>query len=139
MKKIIITLAAIFGLAIAASAANYSIDESSIDSMFADAVEMTVATSDATASAEASVKIGSSVNPVVAWILSFIPVTGWLAIHRMYMGTSVLAVILNIVTGAGFGIVYVVDWVVLLIKVIDGSGIGEYCGNPRWWMWANII
>lgn len=56
----------------------------------------------------------------------------------MYLGTSPLAVILNIVTGGGFGIVYVVDWVVLLLGVIDGS-VSKYVNNPRWWMWANII
>jgi hypothetical protein len=56
----------------------------------------------------------------------------------MYMGTSILAVILNIVTGAGFGVVYVIDWVMLLIGVLDNN-IGQYCNNGRWLMWADII
>ena len=56
----------------------------------------------------------------------------------MYMGTSPLAVILNIVTGDGFGIVYVIDAVMLLLGVLDDN-IAPYCNNPRWWMWADII
>ena len=56
----------------------------------------------------------------------------------MYMGTSAHAIILNIVTGGGFGVVYVVDAVMLLLGVLDNN-ISQYCNNGRWLMWANII
>lgn len=139
MKKIFLTLIAVLAVAFAANATSYTMDESALDALIESSVEVApAAMAPASDLSSASVKLGSGSEPIVAWILSFIPVTSWLAIHRMYMGTSPLAIILNIVTGAGFGIVYVVDWVALLIGVLDG-GIGQYCNNPRWWMWADII
>lgn len=138
MKKVILCLIAVLGLGIAASAANYTIDEQSIDAMIEMAEEVTPAAMEAQGATDVTIHLGNGAQPIVAFLLSIFPVTSWLAIHRMYMGTSILAVILNIVTGAGFGVVYVVDWVMLLIGVLDNN-IGQYCNNGRWWMWANII
>lgn len=138
MKKVILCLIAVLGLGIAASAANYTIDEQSIDAMIEMAEEVTPAAMEAQGATDVTIHLGNGAQPIVAFLLSIFPVTGWLAIHRMYMGTSILAVILNIVTGAGFGVVYVIDWVMLLIGVLDNN-IGQYCNNGRWWMWANII
>lgn len=134
------SLVAIVAFAFAASATNYTIDENAIDAMIESAVEVSPAVMESSSAAltDATISFGQAPTPIVAFILSVIPVTSWLAVHRMYMGTSPLAVILNIVTGAGFGIVYVVDWVVLLIGVIDNN-ISRYCGNGRWLMWADII
>lgn len=140
MKKFILSLVAVLSLGIAASAANYTVDESSIDALIENAVEVTPASMEAEAGDiyATSLKIGSAPQPVVAFLLSVVPVTGWLGVHRMYLGTSPLAVILNIVTGAGFGVVYVIDWVSLLLGTIDNN-ISAYVNNGRWWMWANII
>ncbi len=141
MKKLLLSLVAILGLGIAASAANYSIDEQEIDAMIETATEVTPLALEAATPGltDPSVKIGTaSPSPIIAFILSVIPVTGWLAVHRMYMGTSALTVVLNIITGAGFGIVYVVDWVCLLVGVLDDN-IGQYCNNPHWWMLLNLI
>lgn len=145
MKKFLVCLVALAAMTFAANAANYSIDDSAIDCAIENALEVSpldvmaeVGTA-AQSSAAKTLKIGSNANPVIAFVLAIIPVTSWIAVHRMYMGTSALAVILNIVTGAGFGIVYVVDWVVLLINGVAGGDISQYCNNPRWWMWANII
>ena len=138
MKKLILCLVAVLGLGLAASAANYTIDEQSIDAMIEMAEEVSPAMMEAEGATAVSIHLGNGAQPIVAFILALVPVTGWLAIHRMYMGTSILAVILNIFTGAGFGIVYVVDWVVLLIGVLDNN-IGQYCNNGRWLMWADII
>lgn len=129
---------AVLGLGIAASAANYTIDEQSIDAMIEMAEEVSPAALEAQGASDVTIHLGNGAQPIVAFILALFPVTGWLAIHRMYMGTSILAVILNILTGAGFGIVYVLDWVFLLIGVLDNN-IGQYCNNGRWLMWANII
>ncbi len=142
MKKFIISLFAVLALGIAANAANYSVDEASIDAMIEAAAEvsplaMENASADLT-SPTVKVQLGEGVQPIIAFIPSAIPVTGWLACHRMYMGTSALAIILNIVTGGGFGVVYVVDAVMLLLGVLDNN-ISQYCDNGRWLMWANII
>ena len=138
MKKVILCLIAVLGLGIAASAANYTIDEQSIDAMIEMAEEVTPAAMEAQGATDVTIHLGNGAQPIVAFLLSIFPVTSWLAIHRMYMGTSILAVLLNIFTGAGFGVVYVIDWIVLLIGVLDNN-IGQYCNNGRWWMWANII
>lgn len=141
MKKFIVCLIAIATMGIAASAANYTVNDAAIDAMIECAAEASPLALDAmpeAPAAPAAIKIGGAPEPIIAWVLSFIPVTSWLAIHRMYMGTDVLPVVLNIITGAGFGIVYVIDWIVLLIGFLDGD-ISAYCNNPRWWMWADII
>lgn len=140
MKKLILCLIAVVGMGIAASAANYSIDEQGIDAMIENAVEVTPMSMESSASdlQSPTIKFGGAPSPVVAFVLSLVPVTSWLAVHRMYMGTSALAVILNIVTVCGFGIVYVVDWVCLLMGVIDNN-ISQYCNNGRWLMWADLI
>lgn len=140
MKKFFVSLFAVVAMGVAANAADYTINDDAIDAMIEECVEVAPLALDAVAlpSAAGDIKIGGSVEPIIAWVLSFIPVTSWLAIHRMYLGTSPLAVVLNIVTGAGFGIVYVVDWVVLLIGVLDNS-VSQYANNPRWLMWADLI
>ena len=140
MKKLILCLIAVVGMGIAASAANYSIDEQGIDAMIENAVEVTPMSMESSASdlQSPTIKFGGAPSPLVAFVLSLVPVTSWLAVHRMYMGTSALAVILNIVTGMCFGIVYVVDWVCLLMGVIDNN-ISQYCNNGRWLMWADLI
>lgn len=140
MKKFILSLVAVLSLGIAASAANYTVDEASIDALIENAVEVTPASMEAVAGdfTSPTLHIGSAPKPVVAFILSVVPFTSWLAIHRMYLGTSPLAVALNILTGAGFGVVYVLDWVSLLLGTLDNN-ISGYVNNGRWWMWADII
>ncbi len=138
MKKIILCLVAMLSVGIAASAMSYTEDEQTIDAMIEMATEVTPASMEAQGVQDATISFGAAPQPIVAFILSVIPVTSWLAVHRMYMGTSPLAVILNIVTGAGFGIVYVVDWVALLIGTVNDD-ISSYCNNGRWWMWADVI
>lgn len=113
-------------------------DEQSIDSMIEMAAEVTPASMEIQGYQDATLNLGMSPRPVVAFILATVPVTNWLAVHRMYMGTSPLAVILHIVTGEGFGIVGVLDWVALLVGTINND-ISAYCNNGRWWMWADII
>lgn len=140
MKKFFASLVAILAIGIAANAANYTIDESAIDAAIEAAVEVAPSAMEAVAPSvtDPTISLGMDVQPILAFIFSAIPVTGWLAIHRMYMGTSVLAVVLNIVTGAGFGVVYVIDAVMLLLGVLDNN-ISKYCNNGRWLMWCDLI
>ena len=140
MKKVIMSLVAVLAFGLVASANNYTIDEQAIDATIEMAAEVSPLTleSSATDIQAATLNFGMQPQPILAFVLAVIPPTGWLAIHRMYMGTSILAVILNIVTGAGFGVVYVIDWVMLLIGVLNND-IRQYCNNGRWLMWANII
>lgn len=76
----------------------------------------------------------SSKDPTVAFILAFF--VGFLGIHRFYMGTATLTGVGYILTLGGCGIVALVDWVVLLIALIDKGGISKYEDNPKFFMWS---
>lgn len=67
---------------------------------------------------------------ILAWFL------GPLGIHRFYMGTATLTGVGYILTLGGCGIVALVDWVVLLIALIQKEGISKYEDNPKFFMWS---
>lgn len=138
MKKIFFCLVAMLSMGIAASAMSYTEDEQSIDAMIEMATEVTPASMEAEGISDPTISFGAAPQPIVAFILATVPFTNLLAVHRMYMGTSPLAVILHIVTGEGFLIVGIIDWVALLIGTVNND-ISAYCNNGRWWMWADII
>ena len=68
-------------------------------------------------------------NGLVAFVLCTL--LGTLGIHRFYMGTATLTGIGYILTGGGFGVVVLIDWVVLLIN----SDISKYENNTKFFMW----
>lgn len=81
-------------------------------------------------------KIAADKSEAVAFILSFL--VGPLGIHRIYMGTSAGVVVGYILTCGGLGIVSFIDWIVLLIALVDdGKTIDKYVGSKRFFMWAN--
>lgn len=131
MKKFIVSLVAIFALGLAASAANYTIDETAIDSMFEMAVEAAPAEAAATAS---TLQLSATPDPLIATVLGVVPVTGALGIHRLYMGTSILTFVLYVITGGGFGVVYFVDAVCLVLSYLDNS-TAKYFNDPSILMW----
>lgn len=71
-------------------------------------------------------------NPVVAFILAFF--LGQLGIHRFYMGTATLTGVGYILTLGGCGVVAFIDWIVLLIGVVEGD-ISKYEDNTKFFMW----
>jgi TM2 domain-containing membrane protein YozV len=73
-------------------------------------------------------------TPVIAFILSWF--LGPLGIHRFYMGTATLTGVGYILTLGGCGIVALVDWVVLLIALVQNDGISKYEDNPKFFMWS---
>jgi TM2 domain-containing membrane protein YozV len=73
-------------------------------------------------------------NATVAFVLSWF--VGFLGVHRFYMGTATLTGVGYILTLGGCGIVAFVDWVVLLIALINQDGIEKYEDNPKFFMWS---
>ena len=72
-------------------------------------------------------------DPVVAWLLSF-PV-GMLGLHRVYLGAGSRMAVLYIVTAGGFfGIVPMIDWI-LLLRGIQDDDISQFVNNRRFIMW----
>lgn len=73
-------------------------------------------------------------DPAVAFVLSWL--LGALGVHRFYMGTATLTGVGYILTLGGCGIVATVDWVVLLIALINKESISKYEDNPKFFMWS---
>lgn len=61
---------------------------------------------------------------------------GFIGVHRFYMGTATLTGIGYILTLGGCGIVATVDWVVLLIALVNKESISKYEDNPKFFMWS---
>lgn len=136
MKKIIFSLIAIMALSFAANAANYTIDDDAIDALIENAVEISPidATMMPAASVPAAASLSSSASPIASFLIcTFL---GGLGIHRHYMGTRPFMWAIYLVTFGGiFGIVPFIDWVFLLVGVVEDN-IGQYCGNTKFLMWA---
>ena len=138
MKKLVLTLLAVFAVAAAANATNYKVDDSAIDALVEEATEVydfavtspSAATLPATAVAPAA-----NVNPAAAIILTFF--LGGFGVHRHYMGTRPwMWAIYTFTVGGIFGIVPLVDFIVEIIAAVDGSSFSNYIGNTKFFMWA---
>lgn len=115
-----------------ALAVDYTINDDLVDQMFASAPETVNAAFTGLANAEAFASAGDK-SAAAALLLDFF--LGGLGIHRFYLGTEVLTGIGYIITCGGiFGIVPLVDFIVLIINVED---ISPYVNNPKFFMWAN--
>ncbi|MBQ9417685.1 MAG: TM2 domain-containing protein [Bacteroidales bacterium] len=144
MKKIILSMLAVLALSWGAMAENgesYTIDDAAIEQVFAAAADATMSQAyiaglvDLSAPMQgAATATLSQANPIGAWLICWF--LGGFGIHRHYMGTDRLMFLYYIITCGGiFGIVPLVDWVVLLIGVIDND-ISKYVNNSRFFMWA---
>lgn len=74
-------------------------------------------------------------KPVVAFILAW--VVGFLGIHRAYLGTAGGVIVGYILTCGGLGIVALIDWIVLLLEVIEEKNFDKYVDNKKFFMFAN--
>ena len=133
MKKVIFSLFAVLALSFSAMADNgdaYTIDDNAIEQVFAQSAEVNVADVELFGSMNllspempvTSLQTVSSANPWAAWAICWF--LGEFGIHRHYMGTSKPI----------FGIVTIVDWVVLLVGAIQDD-ISAYCNNDQFFMW----
>jgi len=139
MKRMITLLFMLSFAAISAhaNASQYRLNENTVDKMFEAAELVDFLTPNAMAplaglAGNAGTYITSDKSPAVAFILAW--AIGYLGIHRAYMGTSTGTIVAYILTGGGCGVVWLVDWVVLLIGMIDDD-ISKYVDNPKFFMW----
>jgi len=138
MKKFIIVIAAIFGMAIAANANEYTIDDSQIDALIENAVEAAPAAAlnaVAAVSNNAAATTISSKSDAASILLCFF--LGGFGIHRHYMGTAPwMWAAYTFTFGGIFGVVPFVDFIVMIVGLVDDSGLGQYYGNRKFLMWA---
>ena len=130
MKKLLAAFVAILAVAAVASATNYSVDEASIDALVTEAV--------VEANAEAlnfSGPIGgdSTVTNVVALVVDWIGL-GFFGIHRLILGTQPINLLWYTITLGGiFGLVPLVDGILLIVDLIQGGA--SWLDNPAFIMW----
>lgn len=129
MKKIMIALVAMLALTFSANAANYSLDESAINEMFAEATVSTSVESQGILDG-----VDGQTRTLIAALLEFTGLPG-LGIHRLVLGTEPINVLWYFITFGGiFYIVPTVDFIVEVIDLLAGSGTA-YLNNPKFIMW----
>ncbi len=133
MKKILVSVIAVLAISFGANAANYTIDENAIDAMIENSVEVSPLALVSEAPAGATVSSDDK-TPVVSFILcTFL---GGFGVHRHYLGTTKWMWALYTFTFGGiFGIVPFVDWIMLLVGIVEGN-VSQYQGNMSFIMWA---
>ena len=135
MKKLVISIIAVLAVAFSANAANYRVDDNAIDNIIENATEVVVLDVAAPAAAALPAFESSDANATTALILNIF--LGWCGIHRHYMGTAPGMWALYFFTVSGiFGIVPFVDFIMLIISVVDGGNISKYVNNRKFFMWA---
>ena len=136
MKKLLLTLAVALFAICSASANNYVANDAAIDALVNNSVEMVIDLDAAMAPAAPAAAV-SSKNPVVAAVLGW--VLGWPGVHRYYLGTAPWMILPYFLTGGGFGVVYVVDAVLITIDALENRINPAYLNNERIIMWADIF
>ncbi len=139
MKKFLLIFAAIIAFSFSANAESYKINDYDVDAVIDAATEITPdAMSDFSALIPAATPSAASIASSYpsawgAWAICFF--VGGFGIHRHYLGTRPFMWLIYIVTAFGiFGIVPLVDWIVLLVGAIDDD-YGKYVGNTKYIMW----
>lgn len=129
MKKILIALVAMVALTFSANAANYSLDESAINEMFAEATVSTSVESQGILDG-----VDGQTRTLIAAVLEFTGLPG-IGIHRLVLGTEPINCLWYFITLGGiFYIVPTIDFIVELIDLLTGSGT-TYLNNPNFIMW----
>jgi len=134
-------LTLLFGLLLVVSVSfagtsKYQIDDASVDALFDNAVEMSIGDINLLSTMDAptnTISISEDKSVMTAFLLAW--VVGYFGIHRFYLGTKPLNVVLYIITGGGCGILVTVDWVLLLMEVIEEKKFSNYVGNENLFMW----
>ena len=136
MKKLFtLVLLSFLLIPLTATAGNYKIDQNKIDASFASASEITLSDAFDLTALQGTGQVLDDKDPVMAFVLA--TVLGYLGIHRLYLGTKPVVVVLYIITAGGCGIITLIDWIQLLMVLLDEKDMGPYIDNPNFIMWKN--
>jgi len=137
-KKLSILFVLVFSLAWVSQAdasQRYAIDDNAVDDLFATSQQVDGSAAFHGAFAANTVQVGDhGKQPALAFALAW--VLGPLGVHRFYLGTEALTGVGYILTLGGCGIVATIDWIMLLVEIIDENNFDQYVNNPRFFMWA---
>ena len=136
MKKLFALVLLLFLLVpLSVTASNYKVDQNKIDASFAQATEISLVSAFDLNSFNGNGQVLDDKDPVMAFVLA--TVLGYLGIHRLYLGTKPTVVILYIITAGGCGIITLIDWIQLLMVLLDEKDMSPYIDNPNFIMWKN--
>lgn len=147
MKKLLTLFAGIFLVSSMSFAGNYELDNAQIDKQIEQAQEISIVelTNTATSSIVADynyapTNISELDKGTLAFIVLsvgyFVGVIPLFGIHRIIMGSSPKIAVLYCVTLGGIcGVVPTIDWIVLLIRIINKEGAGSYMNNDKLFGW----
>lgn len=135
MKNLIVSVIAVLAIAISASAANYKVDNNSIDALIDNATEVVALEATAPAAANLPTVAAKEINTTTAFLLSWL--LGEFGVHRHYLGTKPIMWLLYTITGGGLGILWSVDTILLFLDVIKvGEGyINKFINNEKFIVW----
>mgnify|MGYP006873075454 FL=1 len=133
MKKIIAIAAAMLAFAAVASANNYVANDAAIDAIVAEATVESAASMAVAGPGQQLIADGSTCE-LVAFLLEFTGIGAGIGLHRLVLGTKPINMLWYFLTFGGiFGIVPIVDGVLLLIDLIQGQT--SWLNNPAFIMW----
>ena len=137
MKKLVLTLAVALFAICSASANNYVANDAAIDALVENSVEMVMEAAPVMPAAPV-VALSNNPDPLIGTLLSWF--TGWCGLHRYYLGTAPWMVLPYLLTGGGFGVVTLIDAVLMTIDLIQNNNINpQYINNERILMWADLF
>jgi len=133
-KSLLLAFTILFALA-GYSNSKYTINDNEVEKVLTQSVQVDFSLDAAQTQGileTASIQ-GSNPNAWVAFALAW--VIGWTGVHRVYLGGKGSLILIYIITCGGiFGIVPLIDWIVLLVGAIKGD-ISQFVGNDKFFMW----
>lgn len=133
MKKILalVCLTLVVAVSNAKASNSYFVNEAAVEKVFANSIETPVSFSLTESSLFNQQAQLSEKDPIVAILLDII--VGGFGIHRVYLGGRPSLILIYFITCGGiFGIVPLVDLIVLVINYDD---ISAYIDNDKFIMW----
>ncbi len=136
MKKSLLLVVGMMFAVAGFSSSKYTIDDNQVENLMEQSVQVNFTLSQEQVDGIlGTTSIQAEPNAWVAFALSW--VIGWTGIHRVYLGGKGSLILIYIVTCGGiFGIVPLIDWIVLLVGAIKGD-ISQFVGNDKFFMWGN--
>lgn len=134
MKKLILSafLATFCSVSFVNANAMFKLNDADIDAMMIEAVDVsnTLSMFDFQGT---QATLSSNPNPWAAFAICWF--VGYFGVHRHYLGTSgAMWALYTFTCGGIFGIVPLIDWVVLLVGAIQDD-ISKYVNNTSFFMW----
>lgn len=140
MKKISLLAVFLLSALLTFAGSNYKLNDEKVDQLFNNATEISVTglvpmgASNMNIEGTASAKETNN-KILIAWIVDFF--VGEFGIHRYVLGTKpMMWAIYTFTCGGIFGIVPLVDFIVLLINGIIQNQGDKYLNNNKFFMWA---